>query len=406
MTIDALPTVPSTASPTTFATDMDTFLAALPTFRTQANALSVAMTAVAAGGAVSLQYTFSTTTTDADPGAGILRLDAATQNTATTIRADLLGNDTSDYSGVLALLDDSTSTNKGYITLRHATTPTKWLVFAVASLASPSGYKNVTVTCAASSAASPFTDGDSILLDFSPTGDKGTTGATGTGITEQAVGFTVTGGTTSKTLTVALDASVSGDNTGDNTLGAGVATFLATPTIANLNAALSDADAAILGANTFTGAQTLGENTALVLGAALSADGKYTGIVQAGTAAAALAFGELCYKVTASGKWNKASGAAANVNTVVAAGQLGICVLAAAGDASATTMLMYGNVRADGLFDTFTVGAALYMSAATAGKIVSAAPTGTTDFTVRKIGMAEDANTVFFCPSNDYVTLV
>ena len=38
------------------------------------------MTAVAAGGAVS-QYTFDTTTADADPGAGKLRLNQAAQNT-------------------------------------------------------------------------------------------------------------------------------------------------------------------------------------------------------------------------------------------------------------------------------------------------------------------------------------
>ena len=209
MPISALPTTPSSANPTTFAADMDAWLAALPTFRTEANAMAAAMTAVAAGGAVSLQYTFSTTITDADPGAGILRLDAATQNTATTIRADLLGNDTSDYSGVLALLDDSTSTPKGYITLRHATTATKWLVFAVASLASPSGYKNVTVTCVASSSANPFANADALLFDFTPTGDKGTTGDTGAGIAPQAVGFTATGGTTPKTLTVDDDVTAS-----------------------------------------------------------------------------------------------------------------------------------------------------------------------------------------------------
>lgn len=108
------------------------------------------------------------------------------------------------------------------------------------------------------------------------------------GVTPQTTGFTLSGGlTTSKTLTVALDANVSGTNTGDNaanssitptslglvigtnvqaydadlttwagvTPGAGVTTFLATPTIANLNSAVSDADVAILGANTFTGAQ-------------------------------------------------------------------------------------------------------------------------------------------------------
>lgn len=43
----------------------------------------------------------------------------------------------------------------------------------------------------------------------------GAKGDTGAGITPQAVGFTLTGGTTPKTLTVALDASVSGTNTGD-----------------------------------------------------------------------------------------------------------------------------------------------------------------------------------------------
>lgn len=176
-------------------------------------------------------------------------------------------------------------------------------------------------------------------------------------------------------------------------------------TIAEFNTACSDADFATTGANTFAGRQTLGENADIALDAALSADGKYTGIVQAGTAAVALAFGELCYKVTATGKWNKASGAAAGVGTVVATGQLGLCVLAASGDAEPTVMLMYGNCRADSLFDTFTVGAPLYMSAATAGKIVDAAPTGTTDFTVREVGRAEDANTIFFNPSNDYVTI-
>ena len=96
------------------------------------------------------------------------------------IRADLLGSETSDYSGLLALLDDSTSTNKGYLMLRHETDATKWLEFSVTSLASPSGYKNITVAPAASSAASPFTNGDAILLDFTPTGDKGDTGTAGT----------------------------------------------------------------------------------------------------------------------------------------------------------------------------------------------------------------------------------
>lgn len=242
MTISALPTVPTTASPTTFAADMDTFLAALPTFRTEVNALASAMTAVAAGGAVSLQYTFSTTTTDSDPGSGNLRLDNATQNASTVIRADLVGSDGSTLTSVLDLIDDSTSTNKGYLTLRNSTDATKWLVFAVASLASPSGYRNITVTCVASSAASPLTNGDAILLDFTPTGDKGETGATGAagasptvarstrtsntilGVADQGKLIDITSGTFTQTFTAAATLGsgwfcyVRNSGTGDVTL--------------------------------------------------------------------------------------------------------------------------------------------------------------------------------------------
>ena len=146
---------------------------------------------------------------------------------------------------------------------------------------------------------------------------------------------------------------------------------------------------------------TLAENIPIKLDAALSADGKYSGISEAGTSAAALAFGEVCYRVTATGKWAlaKADVAATSAN------QLGMCVLAAAGADAATEMLLFGKARADALFDTFTVGAPVYLSAATAGKTVTAAPTGTTDFVVRKLGFSEDGNTVFFNPSNEYLTL-
>ena len=179
MSFPSMLPIPQSIDSANFAAYMDAFLAKVPDWADAAEALAATMEAIAAGGAVSLQYEFSTTTTDADPGAGKLRLDNATQNTATTIRADLTGADGSDLSGVLALFDDSTSTNKGYLTIRHVETPTKWLIFTVSSVASPSGYKNISVTIAASSAASPFTNGDAILVDFTPTGDKGDAGAAG-----------------------------------------------------------------------------------------------------------------------------------------------------------------------------------------------------------------------------------
>lgn len=196
MSITPLSTTPNSVTrPSTFDADVDTHFAELPVMVTEINATLVAMQALAAGGAVSLQYIFSTTTTDSDPGVGALRLDNATQSSATTIRADLTGADGSDLSGVLALLDDSTSTNKGYLTLRHADTPTKWLVFSVLSLAALSGYKNITVTCVASSAASPFTTGDAILLDFSPTGDKGDPNVNASGLVSATTTVVVGGAT-------------------------------------------------------------------------------------------------------------------------------------------------------------------------------------------------------------------
>lgn len=61
---------------------------------------------------------------------------------------------------------------------------------------------------------------------------------------------TPSGGTLTNCTGLPIASGVSG-------LGSNVATWLATPTLANLNAALSDADVATLAANTFAGAQTI-----------------------------------------------------------------------------------------------------------------------------------------------------
>lgn len=155
------------------------------------------------------------------------------------------------------------------------------------------------------------------------------------------------------------------------------------------------------GAETWTGDKTLAENVGIVLDAALSADGKYSGIVEAGTAGAALAFGEICYLAVADTRWEKAKADVA----ATSAGKLGLCVLAAASDGDPTTMLLFGKARADTLFPALTVGAPVYLSAATAGVVTSTAPTGTTDFVVRVLGFANTADELHFNPSNDYITL-
>lgn len=140
----------------------------------------------------------------------------------------------------------------------------------------------------------------------------------------------------------------------------------------------------------------LPENVEIQLDAALSADEKYSGIVEAGTAGATLAFGDLCYLAVADSRWELTDADA----QATAFGKLGICVLAAAGDGSATKMLLYGKVRADTAFPTLTVGAPVFVST-DAGDITNTAPSGAADI-MRVIGYGNTGDELHFCPSPDY----
>ncbi len=132
-----------------------------------------------AGGAITIGYTFSTTTTNSDPGGGNLRLNAGTQNAATAIYLDLLAADTTDWTTVLDSLDDSTSTLKGHLRLFNRTDDSKWILFTLSAVVSHSGYRELTVAVVAASTASPFSNADGVLLAFDQTGNTGATGATG-----------------------------------------------------------------------------------------------------------------------------------------------------------------------------------------------------------------------------------
>lgn len=136
--------------------------------------------AASANGVLAITYTFDTTTTDADPAAGKLRLGNATQNAATVIRTDLLDSLGVDWTAVLDTFDASTNAVKGQVRLSKVADGSKWLTFNLTARAAPAGYRNLTVTNTGSSAASPFANGDSILLSFTRTGDLGATGAAGT----------------------------------------------------------------------------------------------------------------------------------------------------------------------------------------------------------------------------------
>ncbi len=142
----------------------------------------------------------------------------------------------------------------------------------------------------------------------------------------------------------------------------------------------------------------LPENVAIILDPALSADGKYSGIVETGTAGATLAFGEVIYQSATDDRWEKAK-ADAEATTKP---KLGICVLAAANDGDATVILLLGKVRADAIFPAFTKYAPVFISEATAGVLTNTAPSTTGQF-VRCIGQAISADEIWFNPDNVWI---
>lgn len=146
---------------------------------------------------------------------------------------------------------------------------------------------------------------------------------------------------------------------------------------------------------------TLPENVAVILTPALSTDGKYSGIVEAGTAGATLLFGSIVYQAASDNRWKLA-----RADTVATSkGKLGICIQAA-NDGNTTTIMLWGKVRADAVFPSFTVFDPVFISASTAGSLTSTAPSGTTNFVVRCVGQANSADELFFNPSPDYITLI
>jgi hypothetical protein len=165
-------------------------------------------------------------------------------------------------------------------------------------------------------------------------------------------------------------------------------TASATDTVATINATT---------ANVTT--LQMAENGDIKLDAALSADGKYCGITEAGTAGATLAFGDCVYLAAADSRWELADADAASTSGEV---KIGMCVLAAAADGDPTTILLYGKIRADAVFPAFTISAPVYIGT-TAGDVQVAQPSGTDDV-IRVVGYGNTADELFFCPSSFYIT--
>ena len=124
-----------------------------------------------AGVSVGIRQAYSSTTTDADPGAGAFRLNHATPASATAAFLDNLDAGGATVSGIWDLFDDSTSATRGFIRFQKANDPTKWAQYRVTgAVVDGTGYRKLTLAGGVASVSS-FTAGDVFAITFYRTGD-------------------------------------------------------------------------------------------------------------------------------------------------------------------------------------------------------------------------------------------
>lgn len=144
-----------------------------------ANATAAAASAAEAL-AAGFKYTYSTTTTMADPGAGIVRFNNATIASVTAIAFDATSADSGnpDVSDYIATFGSSTNTIKGYITFRKIGTPATFVIFAVtAAVTDNTGWLEVACSYVAGSGA--LSNADVLAIGFDKVADKGADGVDG-----------------------------------------------------------------------------------------------------------------------------------------------------------------------------------------------------------------------------------
>lgn len=144
------------------------------------------------GAGAGIAFTFSTTTSMVDPGAGTMRFNNATPASVTAIALDDLTADAADVSAWITAFDDSTSTVDGTLYVIKNNDASVVAIFSITGLTDNAGWTELAVTHVASTGA--FANGATMRLLFARTGDKGDTGATGATGSAGSTGATGTQG--------------------------------------------------------------------------------------------------------------------------------------------------------------------------------------------------------------------
>ena len=142
-------------------------------FDSDGNLTTVADFLPAGGDSALFQY--STTTTDADPGAGKFRLNNATIASATIMYIDDLEFNGTNVEAWIQSWDDvaGNDTNRGRIRISKANSLDTWMVFKVTGgITNATGYSKVSLVYIDS--AGTFTNDDKFFVSFVASGEDGT----------------------------------------------------------------------------------------------------------------------------------------------------------------------------------------------------------------------------------------
>ncbi|MEL6280663.1 MAG: hypothetical protein AAFR28_17535, partial [Pseudomonadota bacterium] len=135
-------------------------------------AAASASAAAAALGGVGWRYEYQTPTTDADPGAGHFRLNNATLASVTEIYIDNQDLASSGLAEWWASIDNyGGALGKGQLTIQGVTNDSHFAVYTITAIATPTGYRRLTVTHVDSEGS--WTADDEFLISFQAAGQDG-----------------------------------------------------------------------------------------------------------------------------------------------------------------------------------------------------------------------------------------
>lgn len=147
-------------------------LTAADVISSAANAATATTQAQIATAATAWQYTYSSTTASADPGAGLFRFNNATLSSVTALYISETTALAQNIATEIASWDDSTSVSKGRLKFVKRSDPTTFAHYYITgTITDNGGWDSYTLNYITSNGT--FTDADSMTVQFTPAGDAG-----------------------------------------------------------------------------------------------------------------------------------------------------------------------------------------------------------------------------------------